>query len=140
MDQKNDVIGLPHAIDEYRVNPDLGTEEDVIQLKKILNEIGIALILDFVPNHFGSTSEILKNHPEIFLTVSEEIYNAEPHTYFTVRAHQGLYFAHGRDPFSRHGAILPRSIILILQPGILWQGHCKGSVISVTVSGVRWQC
>lgn len=96
---KNDVIGSPHAIDEYRVNPDLGTEEDVIQLKKILNEIGIALILDFVPNHFGSTSEILKNHPEIFLTVSEEIYRAEPHTYFTVPEHPGLYFAHGRDPF-----------------------------------------
>lgn len=96
---KADIIGSPFAIDDYIVNPALGTETDLLNLKKELNELGMALILDFVPNHFGSTSRVLKENPEIFLLVDKKAWEDEPYTYFTVPAHPGLYFAHGRDPF-----------------------------------------
>lgn len=96
---KADVIGSPFAIDEYAVNPELGTEADLLALKKELNDLGMALILDFVPNHFGSSSEVLINNPEIFLQVDKHAWEEEPYTYYTIPEHPGLYFAHGRDPF-----------------------------------------
>jgi hypothetical protein len=96
---RDDVIGSPYSIDEYIINPDLGTEEDILNLKISLNELGMALILDFVPNHFGSTSNILYQNPEIFLTVDKKVYEEEPYSYFTIPQHPDLYFAHGRDPF-----------------------------------------
>jgi len=96
---KADVIGSPFAIDEYTVDPQLGTEEELLSLKKTLNELGMALILDFVPNHFGSTSEVLLKNPEIFLQVEKPVWEEDPDTYFCIKEHPGLYFAHGRDPF-----------------------------------------
>lgn len=96
---KADVIGSPYAIDEYSVNPALGTQADLLDLKKELNSLGMALILDFVPNHFGSTSRVFQENPEIFLQVDREAWENEPYTYFTVQQHPGLFFSHGRDPF-----------------------------------------
>ena len=96
---RDDVIGSPFAIDDYVINPDLGTEADVLQLKKTLNDLGMALILDFVPNHFGSTSRVLRDNPEVFLSVDKKSFEEEPHTYFSSPFHKNQFFAHGRDPF-----------------------------------------
>src|ERR1039457_1338587 len=71
--KKEDIIGSPYSIDEYDVNPEIGSWEDLIDLKRKLNNIGIKLLLDFVPNHFSSESIVMKTHPEIFLQVDEEL-------------------------------------------------------------------
>ncbi|MEW6652590.1 MAG: alpha-amylase family glycosyl hydrolase [Bacteroidota bacterium] len=94
-----DVAGSPYSINEYKVNPFLGTQEDVLRLKEELNRIGIKLILDFVPNHFSAGSTLIQTKPEIFLRVNSETFRNEPHTYFQPRIDKAEFFAHGRDPF-----------------------------------------
>lgn len=92
-----DVIGSPYSINNYTVNEIFGGENSLIDFKKHLNKLGLKLILDFVPNHFGADSEIILSHPEIFLEVSKEKFEADNHTYF--QHSTGKIFAHGRDPF-----------------------------------------
>lgn len=47
----DDVIGSPYSIVSYTINPELGKEEDIAWLRKQLNQRGMKLMLDFVPNH-----------------------------------------------------------------------------------------
>lgn len=96
--QKTDVIGSPFAIDKYEINPMLGEGDDLKKLRKKLNNLGLGLILDFIPNHFGAGSSIIKTNPEVFLPVDKDFYGKESHTYFKPDNSE-KYFAHGRDPF-----------------------------------------
>ena len=94
---KNDVIGSPFAIDKYEVNPVLGSWDDILELKIKLNEMGIKLFLDFIPNHLNADSTIIKSKPEIFLEADEENFNRDPHTFYK-HENSNRIFAHGRDP------------------------------------------
>jgi glycosidase len=96
--KKEDVIGSPYSIDEYDINPELGTWNDVYELRKKLNDIGMKLFLDFVPNHFNTESKIIKSNPEIFLQADEDLFQKDPYTFFKSQYHPGFVFAHGRDP------------------------------------------
>ena len=96
---EEDVIGSPYAIDSYEINPKLGTELDLLKLKETLNEMGMKLILDFVPNHFSVGSKLLKSKPEIFLTADKHFFDDDPYTFFKPFPYEEKYFAHGRDPF-----------------------------------------
>lgn len=97
--KREDVAGSPYSIDTYTVSKSLGTEEDLANLKTVLNKIGIKLILDFVPNHFSAGSSLIQSNPEIFLGVSGQTFRNEPHTFFQPRIDKAEFFAHGRDPF-----------------------------------------
>ncbi|MCK9424518.1 MAG: alpha-amylase family glycosyl hydrolase [Ignavibacteriaceae bacterium] len=97
--QRDDVIGSPYAIDKYEINPELGTREDLLQLKKTLNKLTLLLMLDFVPNHFSAETELLKAHPDIFLETTEEILSSDRHTFYRPIQQPHRIFAHGRDPF-----------------------------------------
>ncbi len=92
-----DVIGSPYAIDHYDVNPDIGSKEEIIQLKKSLNNFDIKLILDFIPNHFSAESSLIKEHPEIFLKVDKYLYEEDNRTFFMPQ-YGNDYYAHGKDP------------------------------------------
>ena len=92
---KEDVIGSPFSIDDYSLNPDFGSNEDLIKLKETLNSLGLKLFLDFIPNHFGAETKWLKDKSEIFLQADTELYEKDPFTFF---ANNSRYFAHGRDP------------------------------------------
>ncbi len=94
-----DVIGSPYSIEDYRINPAIGTKDDLLTLKSHLNSLGINLILDFVSNHFSADSSLVKKHPEIFLTANHDIFIEDPYTFFNVGEDHEKYFAHGRDPF-----------------------------------------
>ena len=93
-----DVIGSPYAIDDYEVNPALGGENSLNNLREILHRYNLKLILDFIPNHFGAESPLIKSHPEIFLQANEETYLNDPHTYYKPD-NSNIILAHGRDPF-----------------------------------------
>jgi len=93
---KEDVIGSPFAIDDYKINPALGGLDDLYKLKAKLNSLGIKLILDFIPNHFNADTSLINTNPEIFLPADEELFRRDSFTFFTAGA--GKYFAHGRDP------------------------------------------
>jgi hypothetical protein len=96
--KREDVIGSPYSIDGYEVNPEIGTWEDLLDLRTILNGCGIKLLLDFVPNHFSIDSNILQTNPEIFLQVEDHFYWKDPFTFFKSPFNPTLTFAHGRDP------------------------------------------
>lgn len=99
-DWKNeDVIGSPFAIDSYTVNPAIASEEELLFVKFKLNSFGLKLILDFIPNHFGAASNLIKTHPKLFLTCTHECIKNDPHTFFKNRFDDKIIFAHGRDPF-----------------------------------------
>lgn len=95
--KKEDVIGSPFAIDDYIVNPELGNFSELENLRNKLNKFGIKLILDFVPNHFGADTRLLKSNPGIFLKGDDRFFSDDPYTFFKDKF-SGNIFAHGRDP------------------------------------------
>jgi len=97
--KEEDVIGSPYAIDVYDVNYDLGNLDDLLKIKKKLNEREMKLILDYVPNHFSAESILIRTHPDIFLYTDEKYYYDDPHTFFKPSKECKYAFAHGRDPF-----------------------------------------
>jgi hypothetical protein len=96
---KSDVIGSPYSIDEYEINPALGSWEELKQLKNYLNSIGIKLFVDFVSNHFSADSKYIQTNPEIFLKADEEFFQGDSFTFFRPDADPQNVYAHGRDPF-----------------------------------------
>ncbi|MGI6524222.1 MAG: alpha-amylase family glycosyl hydrolase [Bdellovibrionota bacterium] len=98
--KKEDVIGSPYAIDCYQINPQLGTEAELAELREQLKKHGIKLILDFVSNHFSADTSLLHTNPNIFLSAYFESYKSEWSTFYKPLAtEKDLYFAHGRDPY-----------------------------------------
>ncbi len=75
-----DVSGSPYAISEYKPDSRFGDFTDLKKLKEKLNNLGLKLILDFVPNHMGLDNAWLKMHPERFLSNKN-------------------YIEHGKDPY-----------------------------------------
>ncbi len=95
---EHDLIGSPYAIDRYELAPDLGTAEDLAQLRRHLHENGLKLILDFVPNHFHAETSLLAERPEIFLQVDAEWLSRDSHTFYQLPHDPEHTFAHGKDP------------------------------------------
>lgn len=93
-----DVIGSPFAIDDYLINPSLGTEEDLTELKTKLNRFGLKLFLDFIPNHFSAGTHLLDDYPEIFLYTEDDSADKDPFAFFYHKNMNDKSFAHGRDP------------------------------------------
>ncbi len=97
--QNKDVIGSPYAIDQYEVSPRVGTEESLQHVRSVLNNLGMKLILDFVPNHFSADSSLIQTDPYVFLEVSSDFFIRDPHTFYKPLENAERFFAHGRDPF-----------------------------------------
>lgn len=97
--KEEDIIGSPYAIDRYVLHQALGKAGDLVILKQRLNELGLRLILDFVPNHFHAESSLIVEFPEIFLEVTAEQHAQDPHTCYSSPQLPGRYFAHGKDPY-----------------------------------------
>ncbi|QTA79862.1 Catalytic alpha amylase domain-containing protein [Desulfonema limicola] len=97
--QVSDLIGSPYAVDRYEINPSLGDNQSIAHLKSILDNLGIKLILDFVPNHFSAHSSLIKTDPYVFLEAPPEFYSKDSLTYYKPFDDLERFFAHGRDPF-----------------------------------------
>ncbi len=97
--KREDVVESPYSINKYELNPDIVSKDELLEVKKILNDLGIELILDFIPNHFSSDSEYIKSNPEIFLEGKEEFIISDPNTFYRPKLNSDKIFAHGRDPF-----------------------------------------
>ncbi len=60
-------LGSPYAVANYKkINPDLGTKEDLNKLIKTAHKNGILVILDWVANHTGWDHHWIKEHPEFY--------------------------------------------------------------------------
>lgn len=93
-----DVIGSPYSIDHYQINTALGSEQDLTTFKKRVNQAGMKLYLDFVPNHFGASSQHLTSHPEVFLEVDAQKMPLHSGDYYYHKA-TGKNFFRGKDPY-----------------------------------------
>lgn len=60
-------LGSPYAISDYRkINPELGTMADFIDLCASIHRQGMRVIIDIVYNHTSPDSRLLADHPDWF--------------------------------------------------------------------------
>jgi len=91
-----DVVGSPYCIRKYAVAPELGGEMGLAAARKELDERGLKLILDFVPNHVAPDHTWTAEHPEYFVGGTEDDFERDPASFVQVGSR---VLANGRDPF-----------------------------------------
>jgi hypothetical protein len=52
-----DIIGSPYSIYSYDLNPVIGTNQEMVQVRNKLNSMGLKVMLDYVPNHSDCESK-----------------------------------------------------------------------------------
>ncbi len=91
----SDVIGSPYCVQDYRVDEQFGGKEGILKTRKSLNERGMRLILDFVPNHVAPDHPWTQDHPEYFIHGTEKDLHRDPDAYIRIGK---FIFARGKDP------------------------------------------
>ncbi len=91
--QDKDVAGSPYAVYDYSGNEFSGS---LPGLKKNLQEAGLKLIVDYVPNHLALDHPWTASHPECFVGGSKEDAQRYPELFFQTAGKR--FFAHGKDP------------------------------------------
>ncbi|MCX5906870.1 MAG: alpha-amylase family glycosyl hydrolase [Deltaproteobacteria bacterium] len=95
-----DVCSSCFAVTGYTVHSGLGGNEALIRLRERLHQLGVRLLLDFVPNHVASDHPWTSEHPDFFVPGTEESLAREPQNYCRIQTAPGSrVLAHGRDPF-----------------------------------------
>ncbi|OUL76997.1 alpha-amylase family glycosyl hydrolase, partial [Paraburkholderia hospita] len=95
-----DIAGSGFAIQSYTVHRDLGGAEALARLRQRLQQRGLKLMLDFVPNHMAPDHPWIDAHPDYFVHGSEADLARSPRNYCRVQTRFGpLVLAHGRDPY-----------------------------------------
>jgi len=93
--QAEDVLGSPFAVHEYTVDPAIGSDEELRELRLRMRGFDLRLILDFVPNHVARDHEWTRQHPEYLVQGTAADLQIQPEAWFASGEH---IFAHGRDP------------------------------------------
>src|SRR5512139_817187 len=91
-----DVVGSPHCVRRYVVDPLLGGPEGLAAARKELAGRGLRLLLDFVPNHVAPDHPWVSVHPDYFIRGTAEDLSRAPGQFY--EAGSGV-FACGRDPY-----------------------------------------
>ncbi len=96
----DDVIGSAYAIGDYVVDERIGGRAGLAALRKRLKARGLALMLDFVPNHVGVDHPWVTKHPDYLIQGKPEDLKQRPGDFFRHKTPAGtsLILAHGRDP------------------------------------------
>lgn len=98
--KEEDIAGSGFAIQGYTVHRDLGGDAALGRLRKRMQQRGLRLMLDFVPNHLAPDHPWVTDHPEYFIHGTEEDLLREPQNYGRAHSKNGpLVLALGRDPF-----------------------------------------
>jgi glycosidase len=96
----SDVCGSCFAIRDYHVHQDFGGDEALARLRARLARRGLRLILDFVPNHVAPDHRWAHEHPDFFVSGSEQQLSTEPHNYCRIDiGGSSRILAYGRDPY-----------------------------------------
>lgn len=91
-----DVAGSPYCIREYVPDARMGGWRGLDAARAELNRRGIALFVDFVPNHTAFDHPWITEHPDYYVQGSREHVDAAPEE-FRVVGDRAI--ACGRDPF-----------------------------------------
>ncbi len=95
-----DIAGSGFAIQNYTVHRDLGGAPALARLRQRLQNRGLKLMLDFVPNHMAPDHPWIDEHPDYFVHRSERDLADAPQNYCHVQTKNGrLVLAYGRDPY-----------------------------------------
>ncbi|MFA6599417.1 MAG: alpha-amylase family glycosyl hydrolase [Candidatus Omnitrophota bacterium] len=93
-----DVGGSPYAV--YGYDPDpflLGDSKALSQLRRKLSQMGLSLMLDFVPNHLAIDHPWTLSDPGLFVRPGRKTLKEHPDWFF--KTPKGDWLAHGRDPY-----------------------------------------
>ncbi|MEN0049472.1 MAG: alpha-amylase family glycosyl hydrolase, partial [Bacteroidota bacterium] len=72
--KKKGVLGSYYAVSNFReINPEFGTMEDFKRLLKDAHDLGLKVILDWVPNHTGWDHVWITEHPDFYTQINGEI-------------------------------------------------------------------
>lgn len=98
---ENDVVGSAYAIGNYEVEAALGRRKGLLSLRKRLQERGMRLILDYVPNHTGHDHPWLYERPDYYIQGTPELLEKDPGNFFVSHkvAGKDIIIANGRDPY-----------------------------------------
>ncbi len=96
-----DVSGSPYAIYRYEVDSDMGGRRGMAALRERLAKRGLALLLDFVPNHMSTDTPWICDYPGFFVQGTPGDYRRDDFGIFRARDGWGrtLYVCRGRDPY-----------------------------------------
>ncbi len=98
--REEDIAGSGFAIQNYAVHRDLGGAAALARLRKRLQQRGLKLMLDFVPNHMAPDHPWVDEHPDYFVHGSEADLARAPQNYCRLQTKSGpLVLAYGRDPY-----------------------------------------
>ena len=94
-----DIAGSPYSVNDYRPDPSLGTEAELMALKNRMEDEGLGLILDFVPNHTACDHPWIQSNPEYYVRRGEVENGDCSEGFFRSRGEKGIScIAHGKDP------------------------------------------
>ena len=91
-----DVIGSPYCVRDYAVDQRFGGREALAVARQELADRGVALILDYVPNHVASDHPWLLERPGVFVQGTQRDLTEHPEAFLAV---DGRVVANGRDPY-----------------------------------------
>jgi glycosidase len=98
--REEDIAGSGFAIQNYTVHRDLGGDAALARLRQRMQQRGLKLILDFVPNHMAPDHPWIAEQPEYFIHGSETDLARSPQNYCRVQTKNGpVVLAYGRDPY-----------------------------------------
>jgi glycosidase len=97
--EERDIVGSPYAVHAYQVEPSLGGDTELKKLRARLADRGLALILDFIPNHTARDHPWVRTHPEYYVAGNDGEEKEKPDHFFRTVTDAGeRTIAFGRDP------------------------------------------
>ena len=98
--REEDIAGSGFAIQDYTVHRDLGGPAALARLRQRMQQCGLKLMLDFVPNHMAPDHPWADDLPDYFVHGSESDLARAPQNYCRMQTKHGqLVLAYGRDPY-----------------------------------------
>jgi hypothetical protein len=99
--REEDIAGSGFAITGYTVHTNLGGDAALARLRKRLQDRGLRLMLDFVPNHTAPDHPWVEDHPEYYMAGTEADLARAPQDYTRLKLRGGgeRVLALGRDPY-----------------------------------------
>jgi hypothetical protein len=92
----DDVLGSPYCVRDYVADERFGGPDGLAVARKHLAQRGVALILDYVPNHIAADHPWATDRPDCLLAGREEELAQYPEGFMRVA---GGVYAKGRDPY-----------------------------------------
>jgi hypothetical protein len=95
-----DIISSPYAVTGYVPDGRIGNWDSLDLVRKKLHARGVALFLDFVGNHTALDHPWMREHPEYYVTGSQQDSEANASLFYPVTVGQKTnYIALGKDPY-----------------------------------------